>query len=112
MTFPATNNPKTPVRPSTLSKDGNKDVMIKVQNQHVRLHIEMQMPRTLVGKISEHMMLGITPNPMQNTLSKIITLIAVITALRSELMWNKFRKTSTRRDNIRTGMVYNIIDLP
>lgn len=82
---PTTNNPNIPVRPTRWSKKGNEEVMIKVHIQYVREQIEMHIPRTLVGKISEHKMLGITPKPMQKQLSYATTHIAVIAALRTEL---------------------------
>ena len=69
MMHPTTNNVKTPVRPRRWSKKGNEDVTIKVLIQNVSEHMEMHIPRTLVGKISEHTMLGITPRPMQKMLS-------------------------------------------
>jgi len=76
----------TPVRPRSWSKKGNEEVTIKMQIQNVREQIEMHIPRTLVGKISEHKMLGIAPNPMQKQLSYTITLTAVTIALRVALM--------------------------
>nr|KYP55038.1 hypothetical protein KK1_001242 [Cajanus cajan] len=72
----------------------------------------MHIPRTLVGKISEHKMLGITPSPMQKQLSYTITLAAVIIAFRVELMGIEFRTTSIIRDTIKIGIVYSNIDLP
>lgn len=82
---PTTNNPNTPVRPRSCSKKGNEEVMINVHIQYVREQMEIHIPRTLVGNISEHKMFGITPKPMQNTLSYVTTLIAVIAALSIEL---------------------------
>lgn len=59
--------------------------MIKVHIQYVSEQMEIHIPRTLVGNISEHKMFGITPNPMQNMLSYVTTHMAVIDAFRIEL---------------------------
>lgn len=108
---PITNSPKTPLIPMSWSKKGNEEVTTKMLIQKVREQIEMHIPRTLVGKISEHKMLGIAPNPMTKQLSYIITLTAVTIAFRVALMLNKSRSISTMRDTIRIGIVYNSIDL-
>lgn len=56
--------PKTPASPMDLINTGRVYVMMMSQIQNVRLHMVMQMARTLVGKISAHKILGIGPNPM------------------------------------------------
>lgn len=101
----------TPESPRIWSKKGNEEVTIKMLIQNVREQIEMHIPRTLVGKISEHTMFGIAPNPMTKQLSYTITLNAVTIAFTLALMSNKFRSISTIRDTIRMGIVYNIIAL-
>lgn len=47
-----------------VSKTGREYVTMMSQIQNVRAQMAMHNPRTRVGKISAHKMLGIGPNPM------------------------------------------------
>lgn len=56
--------PKTPASPMAFSITGSVYVTIMSPIQKVKAQMAMQMPRTVVGKISAQRMLGIGPNPM------------------------------------------------
>lgn len=58
--------PNAPWRPSAWFTRGNEYVTMTLVPHIAAAQIPMQSPRTLVGKISEHKMFGIGPNPEKN----------------------------------------------
>ena len=65
----------------------------------------MQMPRTLVGKISEQSMLGIGPKPMTKQQKYNTTLTVEIDACTTEPIFITLDRTRTTRDVIKMGIV-------
>ncbi len=68
-------------------------------------HMPMQSPRTLVGKISEHRMLGIGPKPVTNEQMNNVTQVKDIAAANKPASRNMLTSTSITSEIARTGIV-------
>lgn len=73
--------------------------------QKVRAHIAMQIPRTLVGNISEQRIFGIGPKPITKVQKYTTTLTVEITACMTSPMLITLPRTSTISDDNKTGNV-------
>lgn len=73
--------------------------------QKVRAHIAMQIPRTLVGNISEQRIFGIGPKPITKVQKYTTTLMVEITACMTSPMLITLPRTSTTSDVNKTGKV-------
>jgi hypothetical protein len=81
--------------------------MITLLDHIAPAHIPMHVPRTRVGKISEHRMLGIGPKPATNEQMKTVTQRKEIKAGMSPVALKRFTTTSATKETVRAGIVVN-----
>lgn len=84
---------------------GSEYVTIMSPIQNVRAHIPMQIPRTRVGKISAHRMLGTGPKPVTKQQKYTITLPVEMAACNIVPKLMTFPRTNKMSVANRTGRV-------
>lgn len=100
-------NPKTPERPMEVRRTGSEYVTMMSHIQNVRAQMAMQSPRTLVGNISAHKMLGIGPKPITKVQKYTTTLAVEMAAFTTLPKSITLPTTKITRVKINTGIVVN-----
>lgn len=96
---------KTPASPIAFSITGRLQVTMISPIQNVKAQMAIQRPRTLVGKISAHKMLGMGPNPITKQQKQTITLTVESKAWASVPKSIRLDTTRITRDAIKIGIV-------